>query len=409
MRYTKEEIMEYVKQEDVKFIRLAFCDVFGRRKNLAILPTELERAFGTGMEIDASAIDGFDDGLYTDLFLVPDPATMTLLPWRSQNGKVIQMFCDIVYPDGSPFECNSREILKNAVRKAEEKGISFEFGSYMEFYLFQTDENGKRTEIPYDRAGYMDVAPADKGENVRREICLALEQMGIVPRSSHHEEGPGQNEIDFKNADPLTAANQVELLRTAVESVACGNGLFADFSPKPLAEEIGSGFHIHFAVKDANGENLLPFMIAGIFEKIREMTVFLNPRKRSYKRLGKLKAPSVISWSKGNCGQLIRVSSDEKKAELRSPDPMANPYLAFALLINAGLYGIENRLDCPKPIELDYTKATEADLAGLSRLPRTRVQAAEEAANSDFIRQIIPHPILAAYFERCLNKRMQED
>ena len=200
MKYSKEEVMQYVAEEDVKFIRLAFCDAIGNQKNISIMPGELPRAFDTGIAFDASAVRGFGDEAKSDLFLHPDPATLTWLPWRPEHGKVVRMFCDITYPDGRPFECDARALLKRAVADAAEAGYEFFFGAEQEFYLFELDETGEPTKIPYDRAGYMDIAPDDRGENIRREVCLTLEQMGITPESSHHEEGPGQNEIDFREA-----------------------------------------------------------------------------------------------------------------------------------------------------------------------------------------------------------------
>ena len=207
MKYTKQEVMQFVNEEDVKFIRLAFCDVLGKQKNISIMPSELERAFEHGIAVDASAIRGFGGEIHSDLFLHPDPDTLAILPWRPEHGKVVRMFCTIRYPDGTSFENDARSILIQAVQDAESAGYSFYFGSEMEFYLFKLDENGDATRIPYDNAGYMDIAPDDKGENVRREICLTLEQMGIHPESSHHEEGPGHNEIDFRYSDALSAAD----------------------------------------------------------------------------------------------------------------------------------------------------------------------------------------------------------
>ena len=220
MNYSAQEVMQYAREADVKMIRLAFCDVYGKQKNIVIMPRELERAFGYGIAIDASAIAGFGGAVRSDLILHPDPATLTLLPWRPETGKVVRMFCDISYPDGSPFECDTRGILKQAVAEALNRGYIFTFGPEMEFYLFKNDAEGEPTKIPYDRAGYMDIAPDDKGETVRREICLMMEEMGILPESSHHEEGPGQNEIDFRYADPVSAADNAVIFQSIVKSVA---------------------------------------------------------------------------------------------------------------------------------------------------------------------------------------------
>lgn len=208
MKYSKQEVLQYVQEEDVKFIRLSFCDVFGHQKNISIVPSELPRAFEYGIAFDASAIAGFGDEAHSDLLLHPEPETLTILPWRPEHGKVVRMFTTITYPDGRPFACDTRSLLKKAVEDAKNAGYSFSFGAEQEFYLCKLDENGEPTKIPYDTAGYMDIAPDDSGENIRREICLTLEQMGIQPESSHHEEGPGQNEIDFRYSDALAAADQ---------------------------------------------------------------------------------------------------------------------------------------------------------------------------------------------------------
>ena len=219
MKYSKEEVLQYVREDDVKFIRLAFCDVFGKQKNISIMPEELPRAFEYGIAFDASAIAGFGDETRCDLLLHPDPETLMLLPWRPEHGKVVRMFTHITYPDGTPFECDTRSLLKKAVEDAKKAGYTFAFGAEQEFYLFNLDETGSSTKIPYDEAGYMDIAPEDRGENIRREICLTLEQMGIRPESSHHEEGPGQNEIDFRYSDPLTAADNTMTFQTVVKTI----------------------------------------------------------------------------------------------------------------------------------------------------------------------------------------------
>ena len=228
------------------------------------MPDELPRAFEHGIAFDASAIKGFKDETHSDLFLHPDPETLTWLPWRPEQGKVVRMFCSISYPDGKPFECDTRSLLKKAVKDAKEAGLTFFFGAEQEFYLFELDEKNNPTKIPYDNAGYMDIAPEDKGENVRREICLTLEKMGIHPESSHHEEGPGQNEIDFRYTEALNAADNAMTFQTVVKTVARSNGLYADFSPKPLKDAPGNGFHINVSVRpDESSENLRR-MMAGL-------------------------------------------------------------------------------------------------------------------------------------------------
>lgn len=256
MSYTQKEVMQYCAEEDVKFIRLAFCDVFGVQKNISVMPSQLPKVFKHGIAVDASAIDGFGREGRSDLFLYPDPSTLTVLPWRPEHGRVVRMFCKICNPDGSVFINDTRSILIKAVADAKEAGYTFNFGSELEFYLFKLDEKGNRTYIPHDEAGYMDIAPDDRGENVRREICLTLEQMEIIPEGSHHEEGPGQNEIDFEYSDPLTAADRAVTFKSVVKTIAARNGLYADFSPKPLADQPGSGFHVNISVGDGKTASL---------------------------------------------------------------------------------------------------------------------------------------------------------
>ena len=399
MKYSKEEVMQYVIEEDVKFIRLAFCDVFGRQKNISIMPDELSRAFEYGIAFDASAIAGFGDEAHSDLFLHPDPETLSWLPWRPEQGKVVRMFCSITYPNGRPFECDTRTLLKSAVKDAAKAGYTFYFGAEQEFYLFELDDRNLPTKTPYDSAGYMDIAPDDKGENVRREICLTLEQMGIRPESSHHEEGPGQNEIDFRYAEALPAADDVMTFQTVVKTVARRNGLYADFSAKPLDEQAGNGFHINVSVKPG-GDDCLKYMIAGILEKAPALTVFLNPSDNSYKRLGKLKAPRYVSWSAENRSQLVRVPAafgEYRRAELRSPDPTANPYIAFALMIRAGLYGIENKLGLSEALDVNLYKADEKVLSKLQKLPSTLKDAKVTAMTDEFIKANVPEKILQIF------------
>ena len=400
MKYSKEEVMQYVQEEDVKFIRLSFCDVFGKQKNISIMPEELPRAFEYGIAIDASAIEGFGDETHSDLLLDPEADTLMPLPWRPEHGRVVRMFCTISYPDGRIFECDSRSILKQAVQDAEKAGFQFFFGAEQEFYLFNLDDNGNPTKEPYDNAGYMDIAPEDKGENIRREICLTLEQMGIRPESSHHEEGPGQNEIDFRYSSPLAAADNAMTFQTVVKTVAHRNGLYADFSPKPLEDKPGNGFHINMSVKSSDNADNMNFMIAGILAKVAEMTIFLNPLESSYQRFGNNKAPRYISWSSENRSQLVRVPAavgEYRRAELRSPDPAANTYLAFALMIYASLYGIQNKLELQDPADINLYKADADTLAKFEQLPENLKSACALANNSDFIKEHIPEAILEIY------------
>ena len=403
MKYSKQEVIQYVQEEDVKFIRLSFCDVFGRQKNISIMPSELPRAFEYGIAFDASAIAGFGDETHSDLLLHPEADTLMVLPWRPEHGRVVRMFCNISYPDGTPFECDSRTILKKAVQEAEASGYQFFFGAEQEFYLFKLNENGEPTKEPYDQAGYMDIAPEDKGENIRREVCLTLEQMGIRPESSHHEEGPGQNEIDFRYSDPLTAADNAMTFQTVVKTVAQRNGLFADFSPKPLADKPGNGFHINMSVKSSDNTDHMNYMIAGVLDKVADMTVFLNTTENSYQRFGSNKAPRYISWSSENRSQLVRIPAavgEYRRAELRSPDPSANTYLAFALMIYASLHGIQNKLELLNPADINLYKADAAALATFKQLPVDLNSACMIAVNSNFIKEHIPAAILDIYCNR---------
>ncbi|MBR5060413.1 MAG: glutamine synthetase [Clostridia bacterium] len=400
MNYSIDDVLQYVEEEDVKFIRIAFCDVFGTPKNVSVMPHELERAFEYGVSIDASAIKGFGGEIYSDLLLHPEPETLMWLPWRPEHGKVVRMFSHITYPDGTPFECDTRELLRNAVRDAKKLGYEFTFGAEQEFYLFKLDDRGEPTGEPYDRAGYMDVAPLDKCENIRREICLTLEQMGIMPESSHHEEGPGQCEVDFRYGEPLEAADNAMTFQSVVKAVAARNGLCADFTPKPLEGRPGNGFHINVSLKDGMSDTRMDHMIGGLLKNIRAMTLFLNPREASYERFGRDKAPSKISWSRENRSQLIRVPAapcGNRRIELRSPDPLANPYLAFALTIYACLDGLSSKIGPGLPAEVNLYNSPAGELDKYGDLPADIREAAACASEDAFIRSIICGGILDIY------------
>lgn len=398
MNFDYDDVLEYIEQEDVKFIRLAFCDFHGNLKNISIMPDEVKRAFTNGISFDASAIKGFETAEKSDLFLFPVPSTLTVLPWRPSQGKVVRMFCNIKYPDGTPFNTDCRYILENAVKYAKDNGFSIYFGTEFEFYLFKIDENGNSTKIPFDNAGYFDVAPEDKGENVRREICLTLLEMGMKPECSHHEEGPGQNEIDFKYSDAMTTADNAINFITVVKAAALSNGLFADFSPKPIKECSGNGLHINMSLKSVDGKDYTDHFIAGIMAHIKEMTAFLNPTENSYKRLGEKKAPKYITWSKENRSQLIRIpaaTGEYERIELRSPDPTANPYITFALLIYAGIDGILNKKKLRNSTDINLFKADQSVTKNLDVLPQTLKEAVKFAQNSEFISKHLPKEIIS--------------
>lgn len=397
MNYSKEEVKEFIEQEDVKFIRLAFCDINGKQKNISISPNEIDRAFDEGISFDASAIEGFGNISASDLMLRPISNTLNILPWRPSHGKVIRMFCNITYPDGTPFEIDTRKILENAVMEAKKMGLLVEFGTEFEFYLFKTDEDGNRTNDPFDHAGYMDVSPEDKGENVRREICLTLLEMGINPESSLHLDGPGQNEIDFRYADAITAADNAMNFVSVVKAAALHNGLYADFSPKPIMDKPGNGLHIHISVKSDDGKAYNAKFMAGVMEHICEITAFLNTKEDSYKRLGEHTAPKYVTWTKQNRSQLLRVpqrSDDHSRFELRSADPCANPYLAFAMLIYAGLDGIRKNLSLPEPFDNNIGECSQSVKDGLRKLPESLDMAVKLASESEFVNSVICKEVL---------------
>ncbi len=397
---TLEDVNEFVEEEDIKFLKLTFIDAFGVPKNIAVMPEELPRAFREGISFDASAVPGFDDSVRSDLFLNPDPDTLTIVPWRPIEGRVARMFCSVTYPDGTLVEKDSRRILKNAVTVAEKAGFHINFGAEVEFYLFKRDENGNPTGTPLDHARYMDTAPDDQGESIRRDICFALIDMGITPEASHHEEGPGQNEVDFRYSDPLTAADNTTTFKWIVKSIAMRDGMAADFSPKPITDEPGNGMHINISVRSDDGKDYTRAFMAGILGRIREMTLFLNPRRDSYDRLGDMKAPGYVSWSEQNRSQLIRipaVKSGGTRIELRSPDPMANPYLAYALLIYAGLEGIEKKLEPPAPVDMNLYAAGPEVTEKIDKLPVKLSEAVQLARNSDFLRAHLPEHFIELY------------
>lgn len=393
--YTENEVLDFVKEEDVKFVRLAFFDISGKQKNISIMADELQRAFSLGISFDASAIEGFESPNKSDLYLHPDPATLSVLPWRPNTGKVVRMFCNIRYPDGTPYEKDCRYFLKQAEKKLKEEcNVFLSFGTEVEFYLFKLDEQGNPTKIPFDNGGYMDIAPEDKGENIRREICFTLEQMGITPEASHHEEGPGQNEIDFKYDHALTTADNVATFKWIVRTKAASNGLYADFSPKPLSDNAGSGMHINIGFKnlDPNDKNdYLTAAIGGIEKHLEEITYFLNPTQESYNRLGECKAPKYICFGKQNRSACIRIPATKQvnRLELRTPDPGCNPYICFGLLIYAAIDGIKNNLKPANIIEENLFDEQIAKKYNLSTVPDTLEEAEKIAFESPWINSIL--------------------
>lgn len=401
MSYSTNDVISFVQENDVKFIRLSFCDIFGNMKNIAIMPSALKNAIVNGVSIDASAFTGFAYENHSDLLLVPDVSTLTVLPWRPQSGRVMRFFCDIKSPDGNAYDGDVRTALKDTVNWAKKKGYTCEVGTECEFFLFKTDENGDPTKIPNDNASYLDVAPLDKCENVRREICLTLDEMGFSPESSRHEYGFGQNEIDFRHNDMLTAADNLAHFKSIVKTIAAKNGLYASFMPKPLKRQHGNSLHINISVRK-NGKNIFSsseknqsadaeHFIAGILKRIREITAFLNPTTNSYRRFGECLAPKYIDWSYQARSQLIRIPNatpENARIELRSADPACNPHIAFNLILRAGIEGIENKT------ELMPQKSDISDVSGLEMLPESLNEAFELALSSEFIRKSLSDEIL---------------
>ncbi len=411
MNETVREVLDFVSENDVQFVRLAFCNLLGTQKNMSIMPDELPAAFREGVSFDANAVTGFGGGAKSDLLLFPQAETLQVLPWRPGPGRVIRFYCAIKNPDGSDFRHDSRNLLKGVLARLAEENLVCKLGAECEFYLFKTDEDGRPTSEPYDQGGYLDIAPLDKGENIRREICLSLAEMGIKPEASHHEQGPGQNEIDFAFSDALSTADNILSFKTVVKAIAARNGLHASFLPKPLAETAGSGMHLNLSLfqygknifKNAPGEHsaTAESFLAGVLAKAAEITLFLNPLANSYERLGKMEAPQSVSWSHQDRSALIRIpaaTGEKVRMELRSPDPSANPYLAIALVIAAGLEGIKQGLPLPPAASGALAASGEKPgEASFARLPKSLVEAITLAEESDFVRQVLGDSLLETY------------
>ena len=423
MKHTAQDILNFVEDNDVKFVRLAFCDIFGNQKNISLFASELPRAFEEGVCFDGSSIAGFMNTEESDLVLWPDPNTVSILPWRPAEGRVMRMYCDITLPDGKPFEGNCRSYLQSVIRRGKAMGLTCDVGCECEFYLFETDERGNPTKIPMDRGGYFDISPLDKGENIRREICFAMDDMGLKPQHSHHESGHGQNEVDFMYSTALRAADNLNTFKSTVKAIADRNGLFASFMPKPLPDQAGSGLHVNVSLF-RDGKNLFEGdiapdsesgrFIAGILAHARELAAFCNPVPNSYARFGSCEAPKFVSWSRQNRSQLVRLPSAHGefcRLEMRSPDPACNPYLAIGLILAAGFDGIEKKMALPAPINRNLFLSSES--AGLESLPASLREAITVADRSDFIQKELPLALANKYFEYqtqlCLNYEHADD
>lgn len=401
--FTKEDIFRIAKEEDVRFIRLQFTDMFGMPKNVAITRSQLPKALNDGMMFDGSSIEGFARIEESDMLLKPDLNTFLIYPWDSQNGKVARLICDIYTVDGKPFEADPRGFLKRVLKRAENMGYTFYVGPECEFFLLDVDENGKAIMEPKDQGGYFDLAPIDAGDNVCRDICLSLEDMGFEVEASHHENAQSQHEIDFKYEDALKSADNIMTFKSTVKAIASRNGMCATFMPKPIYGVAGNGMHTNMSLSK-DGKNVFydaskPYglsdvamhFIAGILKHAKGLSAIANPIVNSYKRLVPgYEAPIYIAWSERNRSPLIRIPSSRGEAtrvEFRSPDLAANPYLLMGLCLTAGLDGIENKEMPMAPIEGNIYEMTEEDRikAGLDTLPRSLHNALTELQQDELL------------------------
>lgn len=417
-KYTKEDILRIVREQDVKFIRLQFTDIFGTLKNVAITSEQLEKALDNKCMFDGSSIEGFVRIEESDMYLRPDTNTFVIFPWRPQTGKVARLICDVYNPDGTPFAGDPRNVLKKELDKAAKMGYdTFNVGPECEFFLFLTDSEGNPTTITHDNAGYFDLGPVDLGENARRDMCLALEEMGFEIEASHHEVAPGQHEIDFKYNDALTTADAILTFKLVVKTIAQRHGLHATFMPKPIFGINGSGMHTNASLFK-NGKNAFYdekdslqlsqeayWFIGGIMKNIRSIAAITNPIVNSYKRLVPgYEAPVYIAWSARNRSPLIRIPAARGAAtrvELRCPDPSCNPYLSLAAVLAAGLDGIENKIQPPEATNKNIFHMTKEErlAEGIDSLPGSLDEAIVEMAGSEFVREVLGDHIFDKYIE----------
>lgn len=413
--YTKQDIIRMVEEEDVEFIRLQFTDMFGTFKNMAITKSQLEKALDNRCIFDASSIEGFVRIEASDMYLYPDLDTFTIFPWRPQQGKVARIICDIYRPDHTPFEGDPRFILKRVLAKAAEFGYQLDVGPECEFFLFHTDEDGAPTTISHERAGFFDLGPMDLGENARRDIVLTLEEMGFEIESSHHEAAPAQHRIDFRYDEALRTADNIMTFKLAVKTIAKRFGLFASFMPKPKHGINGSGMHLNISVTK-DGKNIFAdptdarglsqeayYFIGGLMKHMRGMTAVTNPLVNSYKRLVPgFEAPIHITWSDSHRRPLIRIPverGESTRIELRSPDPAANPYLAFAVCLAAGLDGIEHKIMPPNPVSasvMDMTKEERMKLE-IGALPSDIKEAVDALEKDSLLCRVLGNHISEKY------------
>jgi glutamine synthetase len=416
-KYTREDVRRIVQEEDVRFIRLQFTDILGTLKNVTITSSQLDKALDNQCMFDGSSIEGFVRIEESDMYLRPDLDTFAIFPWYTQNGRIARLICDIYLPDGSPFEGDPRNVLRKAVKRASDLGFTFNVGPECEFFLFNTDEFGHPTTVTHDTAGYFDLGPSDMGESCRRDICLNLEEMGFEIEASHHEVAFAQHEIDFKYSEALSAADNLLTFKLVVKTCAEANGLCATFMPKPVENRAGSGLHTNMslfrggenAFYDPSSEMGLSHIglnfIAGVMKHIKGICAVTNPLVNSYKRLiPGFEAPCYIAWTTSNRSALIRIPASREagtRAELRSPDPAGNPYLSFALLLAAGLDGIENDLQPATPVSANVYDISEAErkACGIESLPTDLNAAISEMKADPLVRATLGDHVFRKYVE----------
>ncbi len=418
----KEFVIDQAKQLGVKFVRLWFTDILGFLKSFAITTDELPRALEEGMGFDGSSIEGYARIDESDMIAMPDPSTFAILPWRPrEEAAVARIFCDVMTPDGNPYVNDPRYVLKQNLQRAAELGYTFYVGPELEYFYFRSSE---APEV-LDLGGYFDLMPHDEAVDLRRDTVLMLEEMGIHAEYSHHEVAPSQHEIDLNYADALTMADWAMTYRLVVKEVALKHGVYATFMPKPIFGENGSGMHCHMSLfsgdrnaffdpsQQFNLSDLALGFIAGVLTHAQEITLVTNQWVNSYKRLVPgYEAPVYLSWARRNRSDLIRVPEYQPgrehatRIEYRAPDPACNPYLAFAVLLAAGLEGIEQGYECPPPVEQNVYEMTPEERAerGIEMLPGSLSEAIECAANSDLLRRALGNGVFESFIE---NKRIE--
>jgi glutamine synthetase len=420
---TKESVLKAVKDNNIRFIRLWFTDILGFLKSFAISPSELEGAFDEGMGFDGSSIQGFCRIDESDMVAKPDANTFTLLPWRPTEGGVARMFCDIMNPDGTPYEGDPRYVLKRNLKKAADLGYTMNVGPELEFFYFK---DSKGTEF-LDHGGYFDLTPLDVASDLRRDTILALEKMGIAVEYSHHEVAPSQHEIDLRYQEALRMADAAMTYRLTVKEIAMKHGVYATFMPKPIFGQNGSGMHVHQslfkgkknAFFDAKDEYSLSAQgkayIAGLLKHAPEISAIVAQWVNSYKRLVPgYEAPAYIAWARRNRSCLVRVpmykpgKEAATRCELRCPDPSANPYLTFAAMLAAGLKGIEENYVLPAPIEEDIFEMGPKELKKhkINSMPGSLGEAVEITAKSSLVKECLGDHVFEQFVE---NKRIEWD